>query len=201
MRLQRKVRLAALVEAPILQGRHRFDHLAAGAEVVKLGIRQRHDGTGQAGDVVILHSGAASHAGAHASVEFVEIRHAFRKRACFGIPSALFEKHGNRLGAEQPESGINKEKVVGGQFSNFVGLGFLKEESKFLGTRLGSEENPEVRGCVGIHPHSEAKDVSLWHGREPRGKSEEHIAAGDHDTALQGGARGDVAEARHLHIE
>ena len=74
--------------------------------------------------------------------------------------------------------------MVGRQLGDFVRLGFLKEESEFLGVGLRSEENPEVRGCVGIHPHSEAKNVSLWHGREPRGKAEEHIAAGDHDTAL-----------------
>ncbi len=91
--------------------------------------------------------------------------------------------------------------MVGGKLGYFVRLGFLEEESEFLGTGLGGEENPEVRGGVGIHPHSKAKDVGIRHGRQPRGKAQEHIAAGDHDTALQGGARGDVAEAGHLHIE
>ena len=201
VRLQREVRLAALVEAAVLKRRDRFDHLAAGAEVIKLGIWQRNDGTGQAGDVVIMRGGTASHAGAHAGVEFVEIRHTFRKRTYFGIPSALFEKHGHRLGAQQPEAGIDKEEVVGGELGDFVRLGFLEEESEFLGAGLGGEENPKVRGRMGIHPHSEAKDVGIRHGGKPRRKAQENIPAGNHDTALQRGARGNVAEAGHLHIE
>ena len=201
MRLQREVRLAALVEAAVLKRRDGLDHLAAGAEVIKLGIWQRNDGAGQAGDVVIMRGGTASHAGAHAGVEFVEIRHTFRKSACFGIPSAFFKKHGHCLRAQQPEACIDQEEMVGGELGDFVRLGFLEEESEFLGTGLGGEENPEVRGGVGIHPHSEAKDVGIRHGGKPWRKAQENITAGNHDSALQRGACGDVAEAGHLHIQ
>ena len=148
-----------------------------------------------------MHGGTASHAGAHASVEFIEIRHASGKCACFGIPSALFEKHGNRLGAQQPEAGVDKKEMVGGKLGDFVRLGFLKKESEFLRGGLGGEENPEVRGCVGIYPHAEAKDIGIWHGGKPWRKSQENIPAGNHDPALQRGACGDVAKAGHLHIQ
>ena len=91
--------------------------------------------------------------------------------------------------------------MVGGKLGDFVRLGFLKKESEFLRGGLGGEENPEVRGCVGIYPHSEAKDIGIWRGGKPRRKSQENIPAGNHDPALQRGACGDVAKAGHLHIQ
>ena len=49
----------ALVQHQGLQGRHRFDHLPARAEVMKLRLRQRHDGAAQRADGRVLGSGEA----------------------------------------------------------------------------------------------------------------------------------------------
>ena len=122
--------------------------------MVKFRIGQSNDRAGQVGDVIVMRGGTAAHARTHAGVEFVEIRHAFGKLSCLGIPSAFFEKDRNRLGAQQPEAGIDKEEMIGGELGDFVRLGFLKKKCEFLRTGFRSEKNAEVRGGVGIHPHS-----------------------------------------------
>src|SRR5215471_14847969 len=77
------------VRDEIMQSRHRFDHLRAGAEMVKARIRQGHDGTLQTRQGWNLRGGRETQAETKLGVKFVAVRNAASKILARIVPPAL----------------------------------------------------------------------------------------------------------------
>ena len=201
MRLQGERGLAALVEGPVLEGRDRFDHLTARAEVVELCVGQGHDGARERRNVGIALCWIAAEARPHAGVEFVEVRHTAGEISPRLVPTAFFKQYRDRPRTQEPEAGIDEKQMINRASEDFGGLGFLEKEGELVGAFARGEKHAEVRGGFGVHPHSEPNNVGFRHQREFRREAEQHIATGQHHATRGRRGLGDVAEAGELDIE
>ena len=190
-----------LVQLQILERRDRFDHLAAGAEVVKLGLRQGQHGAGERIQEGILQRGPVAEAQTKMGIKFIGRGTPPREGLGFLIPTTFGHQHLHSPLAQEPHPGVHQAEIVLPQSPDFCGRGLLQEKGEFRGVLARGTEHPEVPGLFRCQPHSETEDI---HGRERGqvvGKSQEDIPARDHCNRAGGGLGKHPLVFRGLEVE
>lgn len=191
-----------LIDLEILKLVDRLEHVAAGAEMIKASLRQRHHRHAQRADLWIGFRWAGAEMERPFPVQIVGLGNAPAEGLPPGVPSRFAHQPVDGPFAEQPDADIDQKRVIARPLADGVGRGFLQKGDEPARIVTVAEKDTEAMRLLRLDPEAEKDHVSIRNRRQRvPGSPNQDVAAGDHHAGRGRRRPRQFPEGRHDQVE